>query len=114
MEYGWQKRRDAPESGRDLDLEYLSSFATVSVTPKLAFVARVDRNFDRIPDGESIDYMPFAETAGSLFGYAAVDITLAPTVHLIPNVEWTNYGRGLEGTTPASDLVPRVTLFFSW
>jgi hypothetical protein len=114
IQYGWQKRRESTQSGTDLNLEFLSAFATLSVTPKLAVVGRLDRSFDPIPDGETIDYMPFADTARPLFGYAAVDVTLAPTVHLIPNVEWTTYGRGSDGTTPASDLVPRVTLFFSW
>jgi hypothetical protein len=114
LEYGSQKRRDASDSEGDLDLEFLSAFATVQLTSKLAAVGRVDRSFDPIPDGETIDYMPFADTARSFFGYAAIDVTLAPTVHLIPNVEWTTYGRGPDGTTPAFDLVPRVTLFFSW
>jgi hypothetical protein len=114
LEYGWQRRRDAADDAGDLDLEFLSAFATVSVTSRLALVARLDRNFDPIPDGETIDYMPFAETARSLFGFAALDVTLAPAIHLIPNVEWTTYSRGPDGTTPASDVVPRVTLFFSW
>ena len=114
LQYGWQKRREAGALAADLNLEFLSAFGTVALTPKLAIVGRVDRSFDPIPDGETIDYMPFADTARSLFGFAAVDVTLAPTVHLIPNVEWTTYGRGPDGTTPAFDLVPRVTLFFSW
>jgi hypothetical protein len=58
--------------------------------------------------------MPFSETARSFFGYAGVDVTLAKTVHLIPNLEWTTYDQAGDGTTPASDLVPRVTLFFTW
>jgi hypothetical protein len=114
LEYGWQKRREPAEEGDDLNLEFLSAFATVRMTPRLAVVGRIDRNFDPIPDGETIDYMPFAETARSLFGFAGVDVTLAPNLHLIPNVEWTTYGRAVDGTKPGSDLVPRVTLFFSW
>jgi hypothetical protein len=35
-------------------------------------------------------------------------------VHLIPNLEWTVYGRSPDGTSPTSDVVPRVTLFFTW
>ena len=41
-------------------------------------------------------------------------MTLAKTVHLIPNVEWTTYDQATDGTTPGSDLVPRLTLFVSW
>jgi hypothetical protein len=114
LQYGWQKRREAADGGGDLNLEFLSVFAAVRMTASVTIVGRIDRNFDPIPDGETIDYMPFADTARSLFGFAAVDVTLAETVHLIPNVEWTTYGRGPDGTTPASDFVPRVTLFFSW
>jgi hypothetical protein len=114
LQYGRQEHREAAPGGLALELEFVSAFATVQVTPKLAVVGRLDRNFDPIPGGETIDYMPFSETARALFGYAGVDVTLAKTVHLIPNIEWTTYGRSPDGTTPASDLVPRVTLFFSW
>jgi len=114
LQYGQQKRREAGAGGLGLDLEFLSAFATVRLTPKLALVGRIDRSLDPIPNGETIDYMPFSGTARALFGYAGVDVTLAKTVHLIPNLEWTTYGQGTDGTTPASDLVPRVTLFFSW
>ncbi len=114
LQYGRQQRREAGPDGLDLELEHLSAFATIRLGPKLAVVGRLDRNFDAIPNGETIDYMPFAETARAVFGYAGVDVTLARNVQLIPNLEWTSYGQGADGTTPASDLVPRVTLFFSW
>ena len=84
------------------------------MTPKLTLVGRLDRNFDEVPNGETIDYMPFAETANSVFGFAGVDVTLAKTVHLIPNVEWTTYDQATDGTTAGSDLVPRLTLFVTW
>jgi hypothetical protein len=114
LQYGRQQRREAGPDGADLELEFLSAFAAVQLTPKLALVGRLDRSFDPVPNGETIDYMPFAETARALFGYAGVDVTLAKAVHLIPNLEWTSYGQSPDATTPASDLVPRVTLFFSW
>jgi hypothetical protein len=74
----------------------------------------VDRNFDPIPNGETIDYMPFAAEAKSVFGLLGVDITLANGVHLIPNVEVTAYDAAADGTRPGTDVVPRVTLYFSW
>jgi len=114
LQHGQQKRREAGPGGVDLDLEFLSAFALVQLTPKVAVVGRLDRSFEPVPNGETTDYMPFSEAARALFGYAGVDVTLAKTVHLIPNLEWTTYGEGQDGTTPASDLVPRVTLFFSW
>jgi len=86
----------------------------VQVSPKVAVLGRVDRNFDPIPNGETIDYMPFSDQAKSVFGYVGVDVTLSRNVHLIPNVEMTVYGEAADGSTPGTDLVPRVTLFFSW
>jgi len=114
LQYGRQERRQAGALGSDLELEFLSAFVTAQVTPKVAVVARLDRSFDPVPNGETIDYMPFSDRARALVGYAGVDVTLAKTVHLIPNVEWTTYGQGQDATTPGSDRVPRVTLFFSW
>lgn len=114
LQVGQQRRRAAAADGGDLELEFLSAFGAWQLTRRVALVGRLDRNFDPVPGGETIDYMPFAETARSLFGYAGVDVTLAKTVHLIPNLEWTTYDQAPDGTTPASDLVPRVTLFFTW
>ena len=114
LQYGHQERCEAGPGGADLSLDFLSAFAAVQVTPRVAVVGRVDRSFDPIPNGETTDYMPFSEQAKALFGYAGVDVTLAKSVHLIPNVEWTVYGEAADGTTPGTDVVPRLTLFFSW
>ena len=35
-------------------------------------------------------------------------------VHLVPNVEMTAYDEAADGTTPGTDVVPRITLFFTW
>jgi hypothetical protein len=86
----------------------------VQVAPRVTLLGRVDRNFDPIPGGDTIDYMPFSEEAKSVFGLVGVDVTLAKSVHLIPNVEVTRYDEAADGTRPGDDVVPRVTLFFSW
>ncbi len=114
LQYGHQDRRGAGPGGTDLSLAFLSAFAAVEVGARVALVGRVDRNFDPIPSGETIDYMPFSDRAPSVFGYAAVDVTLAKSVHLIPNVAVTVYDEAQDGTTPGTDVVPRLTLFFSW
>jgi hypothetical protein len=114
LQYGHQRRREAGTEGEDLSLDFLSAFAAVQVSSRVTLVGRVDRNFDPIPGGETIDYMPFSDQAPSVFGYAAVDVTLAKIVHLIPNVEMTVYDQAEDGTTPGTDVVPRLTLFFSW
>jgi len=114
LQYGHQERREAGPGGSDLELDFLSAFAAVQLSPKVTLLGRVDRNFDPIPGGETIDYMPFSDQAKSTFGYLGADVTLHKNVHLIPNVELTAYDEADEGTTPGTDVVPRVTLFFSW
>ncbi len=114
LQYGHQQRREAGGAGEDLSLDFLSAFAAVAVSPRVSLVGRVDRNFDPIPNGETTDYMPFSGNAANVFGYAAVDVTLAKGVHLVPNVEVAVYDEATDGTTPGDDVVPRLTLFFSW
>jgi hypothetical protein len=114
LQYGRQERRGAGPGGEDLSLDFLSAFAAVQVSPRVTLLGRVDRSFDPIPGGETIDYLPFSDQAKSLFGLVAVDVTLAKTVHLSPNVEVTTYDDASDGTKPGTDVVPRVTLFFSW
>jgi len=114
LQYGHQERRQAATGGGDLSLNFLSAFAAVQVSPRVTVLGRVDRNFDPIPNVETIDYLPFSDAAKSVFGLVGVDVTLFKNVHLIPNVEMTAYGEAKDGTTPGTDLVPRVTLFFSW
>jgi hypothetical protein len=114
LQYGHQERREAGPGGSDLELDFLSAFAAVQLSPRVTLLGRVDRNFDPIPGGETIDYMPFLEGAKSVFGFVGADVTLHKNVHLIPNVELTAYDERADGTTPGTDVVPRVTLFFSW
>jgi hypothetical protein len=114
LQSGHQERRGAGPGGSDLALDFLSAFAAVQLSPKVTLVGRADRNFDPIPGGETTDYMPFAEQAKSVFGYAGADVTLHKNVHLIPNVEVTLYDEAADGTTPRTDVMPRLTLFFSW
>jgi hypothetical protein len=114
LQYGHQERREAGPGGSDLELDFLSAFAAVRLSPRVTLLGRVDLNFDPIPGGETIDYLPFSEQASSTFGYVGADVTLHENVHLIPNVELTAYDEAKDGTTPGTDVVPRVTLFFSW
>ena len=114
LQYGHQERREAGPGGTDLALDFLSAFAAVQLSPRVTLLGRADRNFDPIPSGETTDYMPFSDQAKATFGYVGADVTLHKNVHLIPNVELTVYDETADGTTPGTDVVPRVTLFFSW
>ena len=114
LQYGHQHRRGAGPGGTDLALDLLSAFAAVQVSPRVTVLGRVDCSFDPVAGGETIDYLPFSDAARSVFGVVGADVTVAKTVHLIPNVEMTTYDEAAEGTTPHTDVVPRLTLFFSW
>ena len=114
LQYGRQERREAGPDRANLSLDFLSAFAAVKVSGKATLVGRVDRNFDPIPGGETTDYVPFSDGAKSVFGYVGVDLTLHENVHLIPNVLMTAYDEAEDGTTPGTDVMPRLTLFFSW
>ena len=114
LQYGRQERRETGPGGTDLALDFLSAFAAVQLSPRVTLLGRVDRNFDPIPNGETIDYLPFSDQAKSTFGYVGADVTLHKNVHLVPNVEVTVYDEAADGTTPGTDVVPRLTLFFAW
>jgi hypothetical protein len=114
LQYGHQERREAGPGGSDLELDFLSAFAAVQLSSRVTLLGRVDRSFDPIPNGETTDYMPFSDQAKSTFGYVGADVTLHRNVHVIPNVELTAYDEARDGTTPGTDVVPRVTLFFGW
>lgn len=114
LEFARQARRGAAPDGGDLVLDLFSAFAAVKASPRLSLVGRVDWNLDPVPNGETIDYMPFSDQAKSTFGLLGLDVTLAETVHLIPNLEVTFYDTAADGTRPGTDLVPRLTLFFNW
>jgi hypothetical protein len=114
LQYAQQVRRASGPDGSDLALDFLSAFAVVQLSPRVAALARADRNFDPIPNGGTIDYVPFSDQAKSVFGYVAVDVALAKAVHLVPNVQMTVYGEAEDGSTPGTDLVPRLTLFVTW
>jgi len=114
VQYGRQERREAGPRGTDLSLDFLSAFAAGRLSPRVTLLGRVDRNFDPVPNGETTDYLPFSDQAPSTFAYVGLEVTLGGTVHLIPNVELVSYDEAADGTTPGTDVVPRLTLFFSW
>lgn len=107
VQYAQQTRM---ETGEDIDLRILSGFFTKSVTEKVWVLARVDRNMDPNPGGDSIQYMPFDPTAENTFFIAGIDFTVADGVNLIPNVEATMYDDpDGPAEAPDSDVMVRLT-----
>lgn len=99
-------------SGQNLVLDMASVFSRFKITDEITGLLRADHLFEANPAGESIDYIPFSSQAESTLLIGGADIELIPDVHLIPNIETVIYGQTPPGKTPATDVIPRLTLFY--
>jgi hypothetical protein len=106
--------------GEDVELTIYSGFVAAQATEKMWVFGRVDRNEDPNPDGEKINYLPFADTAANTFVVAGLDFALwqetndkgklIADARLVPNVEAVFYDApDGGGPTPDDDIVPRLT-----
>ncbi len=112
LQYAQQTRK--VENGKDIDLSLVSAFLVATINPKTNIFARVDRQFDPNPRGNSISYIPFDETAKSTFFVGGLDFSTAKNVHIMPNVEMVKYDENDAGVTPDTDVIARVTTFFKF
>lgn len=112
LQFAKQDRRAAAGEPR-AHLELLSGFAAAKVDRVWVF-ARVDRLFDPIPGGDTIDYLPFSDRAKAILTIAGVDLPLRQSVSIIPNVELTRYDEPEPGARPTHDAVLRITMSFKW
>jgi len=96
----------------DYVLSVLSGFATFKFKEKWSVIGRVDRNFNANPNGHKISYIPFDNSALSTLIIAGVEFKPIETVHLTPNVEIVVYDENKAGTTPETDIIPRLTFFY--
>lgn len=115
--YAYQKRKNffAVVGGDlDLDLNVVSAFANYKFSEKATGLLRIDHSFDPNPLAADNDYIPLSDEAESTFIVGGVDVTLDERVHIIPNIEAIIYGENAFGLQPGSDLIPRLTLFFTF
>lgn len=112
VQYAHQNRQVAPGVD-DLKLQIGSVFATAKISEKVWGFARVDRLFDPNPDGAKISYLPFDVSAKAKLFLAGLDFRPIENVRIMPNVEAVFYDK-VGGDRPDTDLIPRVTLFYSW
>lgn len=117
----WARQwRGVPGERTPVDL--VSLFATVRASPTVRLLARLDRVFDPIAEGEAIDYIPFHERAEATFLLAGLDWNPAGPLHLVPNLEAVFYGEPKVGPgdgqpiggRPETTLLPRVTFFYTF
>lgn len=111
--YAYQYR-NLPGAAGDHNLDIASLFARTSISREMVGFLRIDHMFDPNPAGEDISYIPFSNNAESTLLIGGIDFTLDTDIHLIPNFEAVFYGETSTGTTPRSDLIPRLTLFYQF
>ncbi|SHF51160.1 hypothetical protein SAMN05443144_109142 [Fodinibius roseus] len=115
ISYTHQIRENINNSLGDNELDLVSLFTNMELTDNIKGFARADHLFDPVLDGESISYLPMSSAAESAtFLVGGVDLSLHENIHLIPNVETVVYGENEAGVRPNSDIVPRLTLFYTF
>lgn len=111
LQYARQKRQQGPGKA-DLELDLLSGFATGKISPKVLWLARVDRGFDPDPGGAAIPYLPFDPTAKSTLFLAGLEFLPIPSVHLTPNFEIITYDDA--DAKPKTDVVARLSFYWTF
>lgn len=96
----------------DDNFDLVSVFVVRKVSEKLSSFVRYDRMFDPNPIGEKNAYLPFNSKAKSNFVLAGVDFHVTKNLSLIPNMEYVKYYD--IKPTPRNDLIPRLTLYFTF
>jgi hypothetical protein len=112
--YAHQDRRSSVPGGTWARLDLFSVFAVSAIHPRVNAFARMDRNFDPVPGGELIEYLPVSDLAKSTLVLFGLDFGVAKPLRIQPNVEMVYYGHDATGSKPATDIIPRLTLFFTW
>ena len=108
IQYGHQKRKGDSK----VNLDVLSFFGFVNVSPRVTLIGRYDRMFDPNPEGPGIPYLPFDPTAKFHFFLTGIDWKVTEEFSLIPNLEVVRYDKREDGSRPATDVMPRMTFFY--
>ena len=107
-----QRRR--PASGSELTLDLVSVFGARRLRDRLWVFGRADHNYDPVPDGERIEYLPMSEVATNTLWIGGVDAELDKHVFFQPHVEVVDYGTPPSGARPRTDVVVKATVFVTW
>lgn len=113
-QYASQSRHRATPTAADLNLTLFSVFAAAKVSSRVNAFARVDRNFDPVPGGETIDYLPFSDQAKSMLTILGLDFSVDKPLRIQPNIEIVSYGKDSQGLQVPKDVNARVTVYFTW
>jgi hypothetical protein len=111
--YSSQYRDDQLDlSSQTLDL--VSVFTNFKIKHNVKGYLRADHLFDEYRGGSGNSYIPFAEDVESTFMVAGADFLLAEQIHLMPNIEAIFYGENDQGVSPDTNIIPRLTLYWTF
>lgn len=111
--YAHQFRKNSSEF-QNFNLDLASLFVNGQLSERVKVFGRVDHMFDPNPTGPGNDYLPISDLAESTFITTGVHLELEEKIHLIPNIESVIYGEDINGNRPDSDVIPRLTLAYSF
>ena len=120
-QYLWQKRASGTDAD-DTTIGIWSAFGNWDFKPKRAAVfARFDsvkgKQGDKdvgLPGADTIAFWAFSKDAPFKLYIAGFEFYLRGSIRLSPNVEWVNYDDPASGSPIQSDVVPRLTFFWSF
>lgn len=105
--------RGQDDNGDNLDLSGMSAFAASQIlTKKVWVLARFDRMFSANPNGETISYTPYSNTAKSNTIIIGLDWKVNKDLNIIPNLFLVFYDQPDTGDKPDTDIMPRLTAYF--
>jgi len=107
-----QRRRSASGSAATLNL--VSVFGARKLRDRLFVFGRADHNFDPVPDGETIDYLPMSNQVGNTLWIGGVDLELDRHVFFQPHVEIVDYPTPATGPVIHTDVMVKATVYVTW
>lgn len=120
-QYLWQ-RRDSGTDADDTRIHIWSAFGNWDIRPKKAAVfARFDSVKAKqgdddvgLPGADTIAFWALSKDAPFKLYLAGLEFHLRGSIRLSPNVAWVSYDDPATGTEIQSDVVPRLTFFWTW
>jgi hypothetical protein len=122
LQFVHQKRESGNAGTPDVKIDIWSGFGVWEFKPKKATLfGRVDSVKPKLgsadaglPGAETFDYLALSNKAPFKFFTLGFEYYVHPSIRISPNVEWIDYDAAADGTTVKTDVVPRLTFFWSW
>ena len=113
-QYLYQKRKSGTAEP-DTDIDIVSTFGVIDpIREKLSMFVRVDWVNDPIPGADGIDYLPIDPDSKFTYYLAGLEWYLHSFVRVSPNIEVVSYRDTPAGREIDTDIVPRVTFYWTW